>query len=40
MAHRTIFGLVLPVAGREAAPDGAAGSFHVETLGRARQPTG
>jgi signal transduction histidine kinase len=39
MAHRTIFGLVLPVAGREAAPDDAAVSFHVETLGRERQPT-
>jgi signal transduction histidine kinase len=39
MAQRTIFGLVLPVAGREAAPDDAAASFHVETVGRERQPT-
>jgi signal transduction histidine kinase len=40
MAHRTIFGLVLPIAGREAAPDAAAPRFHVETLGRERQPAG
>jgi signal transduction histidine kinase len=40
MAHRTIFGLVLPVAGRDAAPDDTAAGFHVETLGRERQPTG
>jgi len=40
MAHRTIFGLVLPVASRESRAEDAAPGFHVETLGRARRATG
>jgi len=40
MAHRTIFGLVLPVAGRDATDNDAAQGFHVETIRGERQTAG
>jgi signal transduction histidine kinase len=40
MAHRTIFGLVLPVAGRDATDGETAARFHVETPVHERQPAG
>jgi nitrogen-specific signal transduction histidine kinase len=40
MTDRTIFGLVLPVASRDAATDDEALGFHVETVAGERQPAG